>query len=244
MVVSGIAYALVRRPSARAHTTRTLSPTKTVSAAQSGPIVIPKAPHSLTVAPNGDLLVVDSGRDQILRYLPSGKFQVVAGTGKRGFSGDGGPAIDAELHLDNQAGIAVARNGTVYFADDGNGRVRVVLPDGLIKTVAGGGTISLGTRSVPALRASFGGPFSLFGLGIGPNGQLYIGTNGVYRLSPDGVLDWVVGKLVPPKDLPKGWGGATPIPPSRASSYLPLGSCLTARATSLSPVEAAGASTR
>ncbi|MGA2806177.1 MAG: hypothetical protein ABSF89_17630 [Acidimicrobiales bacterium] len=207
MVVSGVSYALVNRPSGRARPTRTSSPTKTVSATQSGSYVSPKAPTTLVVAPNGGLLVVDSGRDQILRRLPSGKFQVLAGDGKRGFSGDGGPAVDAELHLDYQAGIAVARNGTVYFADALNGRVREVLPDGIIKTVAGGGTISLGTNPVPALSASFGGPFSLFGLAMGPNGQLYIGTNGVYRLSPDGVLHWVVGKLVPPKDLPKGWGG-------------------------------------
>jgi len=207
MVVSGVSYALVNRPSGRARPTRTSSPTKTVSATQSGSYVSPKAPTTLVVAPNGGLLVVDSGRDQILRRLPSGKFQVLAGDGKRGFSGDGGPAVDAELHLDYQAGIAVARNGTVYFADALNGRVREVLPDGIIKTVAGGGTISLGTNPVPALSASFGGPFSLFGLAMGPNGQLYIGTNGVYRLSPDGVLHWVVRKLDPPKDLPKGWGG-------------------------------------
>jgi hypothetical protein len=207
IIISGLIYAIVSRPSARARPTRTLPPTKTVSVSQSGSYVSPKAPHSLTVAPNGDLLVVDSGRDQILRRLPSGKFQVLAGDGRDGFSGDGGPAVDAELRLDYQAGIAVARNGTVYFADALNGRVREVLPDGIIKTVAGGGTISLGTNPVPALSASFGGPFSLFGLAIGPNGQLYIGTNAVYRLTPDGILHWVVGKLVPPKDLPKGWGG-------------------------------------
>jgi hypothetical protein len=207
MVVSGITYAIVSRPSARARHTGTSSPTKTVSVAQSGSYVSPKAPHSLTIAPNGDLLVVDSDRDQILRRLPSGKFQVLAGDGKRGFSGDGGPAVHAELRLDYQAGIAVTRNGTVYFADALNGRIREVLSDGIIKTVAGGGNIPLGTKPVAALSATFGGPFSLFALAIVPNGQLYIGTSGVYRLSPDGVLHWVVGKLVPPKDLPKGWGG-------------------------------------
>jgi len=111
MVVSGITYAIVSRPSARARHTGTSSPTKTVSVAQSGSYVSPKAPHSLTIAPNGDLLVVDSDRDQILRRLPSGKFQVLAGDGKRGFSGDGGPAVHAELRLDYQAGIAVTRNG-------------------------------------------------------------------------------------------------------------------------------------
>jgi hypothetical protein len=87
MVVSGVTYAVVSRPSTRARHTRASSPTKTVSPAQSGPFVSPKAPYALAVGPNGDLLVVDGGRGQILRHLPSGKFQVVAGTGKRGFSG-------------------------------------------------------------------------------------------------------------------------------------------------------------
>ena len=80
------------------------------------------------MAPNGDLLVVDSGRDRILRRLPSGKFQVLAGDGERGFSGDGGQAVRAKLDIQNDSGIAVAKNGTVYFSDTGNGRVREKRP--------------------------------------------------------------------------------------------------------------------
>jgi len=166
---------------------------------------VPEAPYALAVAPNGDLLVVDSGRDQILRRLPSGKFQVLAGNGERGFSGDGDPAVRAEINVDNWAGIAVARNGTVYFADDGNDRVREILPDGIIETVAGGGTVPLGTKPVPALSASFGVPISLFGVAIGPNQQLYIGTSGVYLLSPNGMLDWVVGSAA--RDLNRDFNG-------------------------------------
>jgi hypothetical protein len=90
----------------------------------------------------------------------------------------------------------------VYFSDSGNGRVRVVLPNGVIKTVVGGGTRALGVNSVPALSASLNG---VAGLAIGPNGELYIAANAVYRLGPGGVLHWVVGKWVPPKDWPKGW---------------------------------------
>ncbi len=199
MVVSGVGYAIVSRPSARARHTGTSSPTKTVSPAQSGHIVMPKTPTALTIAPNGDLLVVDSRLNQILRYLPTGKFQVIAGDGKRGFSGDGGPAVRAEI--DDPSGIAVAKDGTVYFSDTGNGRVREILPDGIIETVAGGGTLPLGTKAVVALRANFLTPWGLFGVAIGPNGQLYIGTNGVYRLGRDGMLHWVVGEVVKPPRL-------------------------------------------
>lgn len=203
MVVSGISYAIVSRPSARARTTGASSPTTAVSPTQLGSFVTPKTPTALAVAPNGDLLVVDNGRDQILRHLPTGKFQVVAGDGKVGFSGDGGPAVRAEL--DNPSGIAVAKNGTIYFADEGNGRVREVLPDGIIETIAGGGTVPLGMKPVAALSAKFSAPSGLFCLAIGPNGELYIGTSAVYRLSPNGILHWVVGSSA--RVLNKGFNG-------------------------------------
>ena len=79
-----------------------------------------------------------------------------------------------------------------------------VLPTGIIETVAGGGSVSLETKSVAVLSAKFDAPWGLFGLAIGPNGQLYIGANGVYRLGRDGLLHWVVGEAIKP---PKGWGG-------------------------------------
>ena len=197
MMVSVVSYAIVSKPSARARHTRTSSPSKTAPA-QPGPFVTPKAPYALAVAPNGDLLVVDTGRDQILRRLPSGKFRVVGGSGKHGFSGDGGQAVGAELDIQNDSGIAVAKDGTIYFSDTGNGRVREVLPNGIIKTIVGGGTRTLGQGSMPALSASL----SPWGLAIGPNGELYIAANAVYRLGPGGILRWVVGKSVP---LPKNY---------------------------------------
>jgi hypothetical protein len=159
------------------------------------PGVVPKAPDALAVASNGDLYVVDSGRDQILRRFANGKFEVVAGTGTRGFSGDGGPAVDAKLDLDLGAssGIAVASNGTVYFSDSGNDRVRAVLENGEIETVAGGGTQALPTRPgepVPARRVSLGSPA---GLTFGPDGGLYIAAHFVVRLTPAGQLAWEAG---------------------------------------------------
>lgn len=171
--------------------------------ATAGSIVSPKTPQALAVGPSGALYVVDGGRDQILRRLSDGRFQVVAGNGKHGFSGDGGQAVDAKIH--NVSGIAVAKNGTVYFADEGNDRIREILPDGIIETVAGGGTVPLGSKPVPALSASFGGPSWLFGLAIAPNGELYIGTSAVYRLNSNGMLGWVVGSGA--RDLNKGFKG-------------------------------------
>jgi hypothetical protein len=153
---------------------------------------MPEQPEALAVAPDGTLYVVDAGRDQVLRLVSGGRFVVVAGDGQRGFSGDDGRAVDAALRLSGASGVAVSRNGTVYFSDTGNGRVRAVLPDGDIETVAGGGHRALpaapGTEA--ALSASLGPPT---GLAFGPGHQLYVAANFIVRLSPAGALAWVAG---------------------------------------------------
>ena len=161
--------------------------------------VEPKMPGALAVSANGTLYVVDVARDQILRRLTSGQFQVVAGTGRRGFSGDGHQASRARIALDENSGLAVGANGTLYFADSGNGRVRAVAPDGVITSVAGGGTTVLGVRSVRASRVRFAGIDQVNGLAVA-RGQLYIAAGGIYRLA-NGVLHWVVGSTAPAQNV-------------------------------------------
>jgi sugar lactone lactonase YvrE len=157
-----------------------------------------KAPYGLAIAPGGDLYIVDTGRDQVLRRLPSGRLEVVAGNGRRGFSGDGGRAADASLRLGNPSGIAVARNGTLYIADSGNDRVRAVLADGTIETVAGDGRRGAGLglilHDTVARDASLG---EVGGLAIGPDGDLYIAAANVVRLTPQHAIDWVAGGSEP-----------------------------------------------
>lgn len=155
--------------------------------------VLPEQPQALAVAPDGTLYVVDTGRDQVLRLDAGGRFVVVAGDGRRGFSGDGGPAVRAELRLSGASGLALSPNGIVYLSDTGNGRVRAVLPDGDIETVAGGGQSALSAsprRRVDAHSASLGSPT---GLTFGPGRQLYIAANFIVRLGPGGDLAWVAG---------------------------------------------------
>ena len=85
--------------------------------------VVPKRPGALALMPNGALLVADEGRDQILEWQ-HGRFSVVAGTAKTGFTGDGGQARQAEIN--DPAGMAIGRDGSVYFADSGNSRIREI----------------------------------------------------------------------------------------------------------------------
>ena len=85
----------------------------------------------------GNLYIADENNHRIRRVDPSGIITTIAGTGEEGFSGDGGPAVEA--HLNFPRGVAVDAAGNVYIADHGNHRIRKVDPSGTITTVAGMG---------------------------------------------------------------------------------------------------------
>jgi sugar lactone lactonase YvrE len=79
-----------------------------------------------------------SGANRIRRISrDTGDIRTIAGTGKLGFFGDGGPAVAADLA--NPSALAVDRNGTIYFSDGANNRIRAIDRKGKILTVAGNG---------------------------------------------------------------------------------------------------------
>jgi hypothetical protein len=141
------------------------------------------------------LYVADEARDQILASLPSGRFglpsgrfRVVAGNGRVGFSGDGRPAVDAEL--DGPQGMAVGADGTIFFADRGNNRIRAIAPDGTITTVAGNGRAPTSAAptlvGVPAVQDPIG---QLTAIAVGPRASVYFGSeDAVLGIGPDGTL--------------------------------------------------------
>jgi len=70
--------------------------------------------------------------------MPGGTITVIAGTdGKPGYSGDGGPAVQAQIN--GASKVAIDAFGNIYFADSGNNRVRKIAQNGQINTVAGTG---------------------------------------------------------------------------------------------------------
>jgi RHS repeat-associated protein len=89
---------------------------------------------SLALAADGSLFI-GNGYGTVVRLAPSGGLSVVAGTGVSGFSGDGGPAVFAQLN--EPTGISVGVDGSLWVTD--NGRLRRIDPSGFIRTVAGGG---------------------------------------------------------------------------------------------------------
>ncbi|HEV7685689.1 MAG TPA: serine/threonine protein kinase, partial [Acidimicrobiia bacterium] len=91
----------------------------------------------LALAADGSILFTEPRVNRIRRIDPAGIITTFAGTGKAGFSGDGGPATRAQLNFNR--GVAVDGAGLVWIADSLNQRIRTVDANGIITTVAGSG---------------------------------------------------------------------------------------------------------
>lgn len=75
----------------------------------------------------GNVYIADTINHRIrLVDAPTGIIYTIAGNGVNGFSGDGGPALAAEISF--PSGIAVDGSGRVYFSDENNHRVRMLTP--------------------------------------------------------------------------------------------------------------------
>ncbi|HSJ94788.1 MAG TPA: protein kinase [Gaiellaceae bacterium] len=96
------------------------------------------------------------------------RISVVAGTGERGASGDGGPAVAAALS--EPLSVAVDPQGAVYFSEATRNRVRRIGADGTITTVAGSGRYGYAGDGGPALEAEM----TEVDVAVGPDGDLYL----------------------------------------------------------------------
>ena len=85
-----------------------------------------KSPYAVAVAPDGGLYIADRDASRIRRVGPEGIITTVAGNGTAGFSGDDGPAMQAQLFYPD--GVALGPDGSLYIADSGNHRIRRVTP--------------------------------------------------------------------------------------------------------------------
>lgn len=91
-------------------------------------------PFDLAFDPAGSLVFSDTFNHRLCRIdARSGIITTVAGTGERGFSGDGGPATAALLN--EPYGVVIDKAGTIYFADRLNKRVRAIDAAGTIATI-------------------------------------------------------------------------------------------------------------
>src|SRR6185437_11182065 len=93
-------------------------------------------PEGLALDASGNLYVADTNNNRIRRITPEGIIATVAGNGVAGYSGDGGPAVSAQLR--SPAGVVFDGAGNLYIAEAA--RIRKVSTSGIITTFAGTGT--------------------------------------------------------------------------------------------------------
>ena len=144
----------------------------------------------------GSIYIAESGLSRITRMYPDGRIETIAGTGVRGTSGDGGPAIAAQLTQPSD--MTFDASGNLLFVD--HVRIRKITPTGIISTVAGGGPLVQGNG-----RDGDGGPatsaylYSPTSLAFDSEGNLYIadgGSNTIRKVTPLGIISTYAGTAI------------------------------------------------
>jgi uncharacterized protein (TIGR03437 family) len=171
-------------------------------------------PIGVAVDGEGNLFIADSNNNRVRKVSTDGIIATVAGNGTSGFSGDGGPAINAQMAGSN--GVAVDGEGNLFIADHNNNRVRKVSTNGIIATVAGNGTSGFSGDGMPATSAQIWGPD---GVAVDGSGNLFIAdttNNRVRKVSTDGIIATVAGNGT------SGFSGDGG-PATKAAMWHPLG---------------------
>jgi RHS repeat-associated protein len=117
------------------------------------------APAGIAVTPDGVIYVADERNNRVRRITPDGLIVTIAGGATAGYAGDGQNASLSLLSAPHD--VAWAPDGSVYIADNGNNRVRRILPEGNIVTRAGNGTFTPALDNVPPLTTPIDGPLHL-----------------------------------------------------------------------------------
>jgi sugar lactone lactonase YvrE len=141
---------------------------------------------------SGTLYISDTSVQKIRRVTPDGIISTIAGTGRAGFSGDGGPATAAQIA--NPVRVTGDNSGNLYIADVGNSRIRMIAADGTISTIAGianPNSLTSGDEG-PADQAMIDTPYDM---AFSPSGDLYIASrhSAIRMVTSDGMIHTAVG---------------------------------------------------
>ena len=128
-----------------------------------------------------------------IRKVADGVVTTIAGNGYFSFSGDNGPAANAQFY--QPEGVAIDSAGRIYIADTQNNRVRMIA-NGVITTVAGTGAFGFSGDNGPATNAQLATPVAV---AVDPAGNLYIADVNNFRIRKvsGGVITTVAGTAGP-----------------------------------------------
>ncbi|MCP4695062.1 MAG: hypothetical protein GY859_43950, partial [Desulfobacterales bacterium] len=149
------------------------------------------APFGVAVDAEGCVYIADYTSHCVFKVDADGVINRAAGTGAIGYSGDGGPAVDATLRY--PYAVAVDAGGAIYIVDYYSHCVRKVDAEGIITTVAGNGTKGYGGDGGPAIEAMLNMPT---GVAVDAWGAIYIAdryNNRIRKVDAGGVITTVAG---------------------------------------------------
>jgi sugar lactone lactonase YvrE len=163
------------------------------SSGDGGPAALAKLtyPTGIAFSPSGELYIADNGSNKIRKIDSEGIISTVAGTGEKGYSGDGRTAKSARLSWIE--GICFDTEGNLYIADCGNNRIRKVDAAGIISTVAGTGKAAYSGDGGPAASASLNGPMDVK---VNSKGELLIAdcdNNRIRKIDGNGIITTIAG---------------------------------------------------
>ncbi len=159
---------------------------------QSGPALTAYLdyPNGLAVGPGDTVYVADADNQRVVAISPGGALTTIAGDGRSGFDGDGGPALAAAFWY--PLATAFDSSGNLYIVDSGNSRVRRVASDGTVTTVAGSGNYQYSGDGGSATSAGI----DPIDIAFDTQGNLYIAdryNSRVRRVTPGGSIATVAG---------------------------------------------------
>ena len=148
-------------------------------------------PEGVSLDAGGDLFIADTDNGRIRETGANGIINTVAGNGY-GYSGDGGPAVQALLNT--PAGAAIDADGNLFIADTYNYRIREVISDaGIIFTVAGNGSYGYSGDGGSSASAELNQPS---GVAVDASGNFFIAdtvNERIRKVSPSGIITTVAG---------------------------------------------------
>jgi streptogramin lyase len=136
-------------------------------------------PRAVAMGPDGNLYICEREGNAIRRVdFKSGKIERVAGTGKKGYTGDGSAALEATFNGPKE--LDIDKDGNIYVVDTENQAIRKIdAKSSKVSTVAGSGKLGNTGDGGPATKATLGRPH---GVVAGPDGSVYIGDTQSHKI--------------------------------------------------------------